>query len=220
MLTQGSAATLVAAGLLAVVDWVAVARAAAGLERLAKPAVVAALVATVLLNGPGAEPRTWLLVGALLASLAGDVLLLPPGRFTAGLAAFLVAHLAYLGIFLFDVGWLPGAAFGAAGTLVLLATAGRMILAGAAASGAAIPVAAYLVAISAMAIAASASGSAIAALGAWLFVASDTLLGWDRFAGPAPATPAAAARRRVAIMVSYHTAQIALTVAILGLVAA
>ena len=68
-----------------------------------------------------------------------------------------------------------------------------------------------------MAIAATASGSVIAAAGAWLFVASDTLLGWDRFAAAPAASSGTEARRRIAVIVPYHAAQVVLTVAILGL---
>ena len=78
------------------------------------------------------------------------------------------------------------------------------------------PVVAYFGAICLMAIAATASGSSLAAAGAWLFVASDTVLGWDRFAAPPAASRAAAARRRVAVIVTYHAAQVLLTVAVLG----
>ncbi len=96
------AVPLAVAAVLAVVDWLAVW--AGGpwgrrVERIAKPGVMVALIAAAWLATPvtpearAAQP--WLVAG-LVASLAGDVLLLPPGRFVAGLAAFLVAHLAYL----------------------------------------------------------------------------------------------------------------------------
>src|SRR3972149_296559 len=94
------AIALVAACLAAVIDWLAAARDDLRAERLVNPAVIVALIAAVLLAGPGVFPARALLVIALAASLAGDLLLLPPGRFTAGLAAFLVAHLAYLALFL------------------------------------------------------------------------------------------------------------------------
>ncbi|TAJ99211.1 MAG: lysoplasmalogenase [Chloroflexota bacterium] len=209
-------AALIAAGFLAVADWISVARADRLFEGIAKPAVIFSLFVAVLLAGPGASPVRWLLIVALAASLAGDWLLLPPGLFVAGLVAFLVAHLAYLALFLLgDLHAVP-AALGAAGAVVLLVTAGRAILAGAATARLGRPVIAYFGAICAMAIAATASGNALAATGAWLFVASDTILGWDRFAAPPATSPEAAARRRVAVIVPYHVAQVLLVVAVLG----
>jgi uncharacterized membrane protein YhhN len=209
-------AALVVAGLTAVADWIAVASNHRSVERIAKPAVIVCLLGGVVLADPGASASRWLLVAALAASLAGDWFLLPPVRFTAGLAAFLAAHLAYLALFLLgdlEGGW---AALGVAAAVVLLATAGRSILAGAARAGFGGPVVAYFTAICLMAIAATATGSPLAAAGAWLFVASDTLLGWDRFAAPPATSPAARARRSVAVIVTYHVAQVLLTVAVLG----
>jgi uncharacterized membrane protein YhhN len=68
-----------------------------------------------------------------------------------------------------------------------------------------------------MAIAATASGNLVAAAGAWLFVASDTLLGWDRFAAAPTSSSRDAAIRRLAVIVPYHAAQLLLAVAVLGL---
>jgi uncharacterized membrane protein YhhN len=91
----------IAAG-AAVVDWIAVwldGPRSPAVERVAKPLVLVALLAAAVLwpvgTGDSAAVRPWL-VAALAASLAGDVLLLGPGRFVPGLVSFLVAHLAYL----------------------------------------------------------------------------------------------------------------------------
>ena len=210
------AIALVAACLAAVIDWLAVARADLRTERIAKPAVIVALIAAVVLAGPGVFPVRALLVMALAASLAGDLLLLPPGRFTAGLAAFLVAHLAYLALFLLGPLDAGAALVGVGVSAVVLLSAGRPILAGASRAGMGGPVTVYFGAICLMAIAATASVSPGATVGAWLFILSDALLGWDRFAAPPAGSAAAAARRRVAVMVTYHAAQILLTVAVLG----
>ena len=88
------------AGALAVIDWIAVARANESLERRAKPAVMAILIAAVLISDPDASPRSVLLAIALATSLTGDWLLLPPVHFEKGLLAFFFAHLAYLGALL------------------------------------------------------------------------------------------------------------------------
>ena len=87
---------------------------------------------------------------------------------------------------------------------------GRQALAG--------PVTIYVLAISAMVVSAiatagradwSAGRSALAIGGALLFFASDGMIGWSRFVGDFP-------RSRVAIMVTYHLAQAALVLALLG----
>jgi uncharacterized membrane protein YhhN len=200
----------------AVIDWVAVAFAREGLERVAKPAALLALIGAAVVMTPVSDAvRPWLLA-ALAASLAGDVLLLPPGRFVPGLVAFLAAQLAYLVAFM----GLPGsgiwAAAGAAMATVLVVGVGRTIVAGARPSGLAAPVAVYLAAICGMAIAATWTGLPLAIIGAWLFVASDAILGWDRFAAVAPRSPRAAAARRLAVIVPYHLGQALLVVALAG----
>jgi len=207
------AGALIAAAFVAAADWVAVAREDRAFERLAKPGVIVCLFAAVVLAGPGDSAVRWLLVVALAASLAGDWLLLPPGQFIAGLVAFLVAHLAYLAIFLLDDVRAEPALVGVAALLVFVVVAGRRIVDGAWKAGLGGPVVAYFGVIAAMAVTATATGSILAAAGAWLFVASDTLLGWDRFVAP----PAAAARRRLGVIATYHAAQVLLTVAVLGL---
>lgn len=198
----------------AVLDWWAVATERGRLERLAKPATLGALIvvaATIDPTTPAARP--WFLA-ALAASLAGDVLLLPPGWFVAGLVAFLVAHLAYLGGFLTHPVSLAGTATGLAWALVLAAVVGRPIVRGAAErAGLAAPVVAYLGAILAMAVVATGSGT-LAAAGAWLFVASDAALGWDRFVTPPAATPATVARRGLVSIVPYHIGQLLLTLSL------
>ena len=59
-----------------------------------------------------------------------------------------------------------------------------------------------------MAVAATRTGMPAAILGAWLFVASDAMLGWGRLRAPAPGMPRGGGRGlRVAVMVTYHLAQ-------------
>src|SRR5437879_2084432 len=87
---------LAVAGVLAVVDWWAVATQNRLVEYVAKPGTLAALVAVALaLNPERADVRAWF-VAALILSLAGDVFLMLPGDlFVPGLASFLLAHVAY-----------------------------------------------------------------------------------------------------------------------------
>ncbi len=196
-------------------DWYAVARGDDRRERIAKPAVIAALIAAALFGDPEAQPVSLLLAGALGASLFGDLLLLPPVRFSAGLTAFLLAHVAYLAAFLLGPLHASEAAIGGVVGVAVLVLAGRPILRGAATAGMRRPVAVYFAAIILMAIAATASGSWVAAAGAWLFVASDAVLGWRQFVEAPESLDKAPAWHRLSVMVPYHLGQILLTAAIL-----
>jgi alkenylglycerophosphocholine/alkenylglycerophosphoethanolamine hydrolase len=78
-------------------DWVAVATGNKRLEYACKPLVMVALieVAAVIQPAVPAQRAWWL--AALALGIVGDVfLMLPRDRFVAGLAAFLVGHLAYI----------------------------------------------------------------------------------------------------------------------------
>ncbi len=146
----------------------------------------------------------WLVVAFALC-LAGDVfLLLPEGFFLLGLASFLLGHVAFIVVFLLagtTSWWAFAAVAGAAG---LRATVGGRIL-DATSDRMRRPVLAYLLVISLMAIAAWATGEPWLMAGAALFVASDTMLGWNRFV---------AARRwmGLAVIVTYHLAQVSFAV--------
>lgn len=188
-------------------DWVAVARRARVAEWVCKPATMVALIAAALALTPDSTgERAWFVV-ALVCALAGDVfLMLPPnGRFVPGLAAFLLAHLAYTAGFVV----LGLATPRLLGALLVLAVTGLLIggpiLRAVARSHADLrgPVIAYMAAITVMAACAAATGRWLAALGAVLFYASDSLIAWNRFVTPR-------AGDKVAIIVTYHLAQFAL----------
>ena len=213
----------------AVANWVAVAGNAAGadgealghgdyavepwrrrLEYVAKPAALAALVAVALALAPAdATVRAWF-VAALVLSLAGDVLLmLPSDRFVAGLGAFLLAHLAYVGGLLADGVTATGLAVGLVVVAGAVAVVGVPLLRGVrrSAPGMAGPVGAYVVVISAMVLCAVGTRDALAIAGAAAFYASDALIGLTRFVRPAVWAP-------LAIMVSYHVGQALLTLSL------
>ncbi|MNN08757.1 YhhN-like protein [compost metagenome] len=154
------------------------------LALLAKPIPVMAMIAW-LYNAPATQYRRWITIG-LGFSVLGDVLLaVPEDLFVFGLAAFLCAHLAYLrgycsrtlrpALFALLLSALTGAAL-----LGLLAShdLGTLL----------VPVAVYALAISAMLWRAIACAG-LAALGACLFVFSDSLIGIDRFVSPFAAAP-------------------------------
>ena len=217
-MTPLTVAGLVIAAVLAFIDWFAVARGDVRLERLAKPAVIAPLIVVVLLSDPEASTRSLLLAVALGASLTGDLLLLPPGRFLHGLAAFFVAHVAFLAAFALGPLRPEPAAIGAVAAVAVGLIVGRIILAGSARAGLRSPVGGYLGAILLMAVAATASGSPAAAVGAWLFVTSDAILGWDRFVAPPASSRRTGILRRLAIIVPYHGAQLLLTASLLAVI--
>jgi uncharacterized membrane protein YhhN len=202
---------LVVFAVAAVADWVAEGTGRERVRYLTKPAALAALLGVALALDPASSTvRAWFVV-ALAFSLAGDVLLmLPSDRFVAGLAAFLVAHLAYIGGLLADgvsAGWL---AAGLAVVAVTVVAIGRPLLAGVrrTATEMTVPVTAYMAVISAMVVCAIGTGDGLAIAGAALFYASDALIGISRFVRSTPWAP-------VAIMVTYHTGQCLLVLSLL-----
>lgn len=218
-------ALVAVAAVAAVIDWAAVwngSPRARAVERFAKPAVLLALLAAAVVAP--LDRTDWsgvvrpMLLAALAASLAGDIFLLPGGRFTAGLVAFLIGHVAYLAAFLVVPGSMPWLVAGLVAAVVLVATIGRLLVRAAKRSGMGVPVAAYLVAICAMAVAATHTGLPLAMGGAWLFVASDSMLGWGRFAlAPAGGAEERGDRRlSLAVITTYHVGQLLLVLALVG----
>lgn len=148
----------------------------------------------------------YLLMAGLAFSLVGDVFLMFPGRFIAGLVAFLIAHLCYIALFKQGLPWLPrrGAlvatlGLGVAMYALLFASLGPVLK---------IAVAAYVVVIAVMA--AQAIGRAIVlgdassravAIGAGFFMLSDSLLALNLFWRPIPLAP-------LWVLSTYYVAQI------------
>lgn len=122
-----------------------------------------------------------LLVAALALSAVGDAALAQDGdtAFMAGLGAFLLAHVAYAALFFAE-----GQGIAAASPLVLAAivvfAVGMGTLLVRRAGPLAVPVAVYVVAIAAMGISAATLGGLVL-LGAALFMASDAILGGEKF---------------------------------------
>lgn len=209
-MTPLALALLVAAAVLAVVDWGAVGRDDVRTDKRARPAVGVALIAAAAVLDPQSQAQRAAFLVALLLSLARD-LLMPGGerRFRFAVAASLAAHVAYVVGFQ-QVGW--SWLWAAAGiVVVLVATLGfavRLVL-GVRASAPALtlPVVLYIVVLSVMVVAASATGQPTAVAGAFLFYCADALAGWNRYREPTPYA-------RVAIVSAYHLAQILLVVSL------
>lgn len=201
------------AAIVALVDWLAVARDWRRVEMIAKPGVMvmllAWLIATVGLSGRLA----WFAAG-LVFSLAGDIFLIPPREsFLSGLFAFLLAHCAYLIGFNPDLPPINVASIALSFLVVLAAwQVYRRIARSLIDSGQqhlAIPVAAYFITINLMLLSAlmtlvrpewPALPALMVSIGALSFVASDACLAWNRFI-------ASICSGRLIVMVSYHLGQ-------------
>jgi uncharacterized membrane protein YhhN len=146
------------------------------------------LIIWLALTGPAATPPLykWLILISLIFCLGGDVLLMLPVKyFTAGLVSFLIGHLLYIAAFVTDGGfnlvliWLiPLLVYGVIFYRVLAPGLGRMQR----------PVIAYILIILVMAwqaggrwTAVGGSSALLAAIGAALFVISDSILAYGRF---------------------------------------
>jgi uncharacterized membrane protein YhhN len=212
------AAMVVAAG-----DWVAVARHATRARFVLKPLVIVVLMAAAVALGPGNPAVTVAgTIAALALSLAGDVfLMLPRDLFLAGLASFLLAHLAYVVAFNPTA---PPIGPTLAGVVMVLAVGLPLFLRmarGMRASGRdrlVVPVALYLAAIGAMVVSAIATvgrpdwdapHAALAIAGAGLFFASDSVIGWGRFVRPVR-------HGDLVVIVTYHLGQALLVLALLS----
>jgi uncharacterized membrane protein YhhN len=196
------AVALALTGGAALANWWTRVRPREWLETLSKP-LTTILVIWVAIAADGPTTATVIAVVGLVLCLAGDIALLDVvDKFTVGLAAFLLAHLAFVVMFIvlgLDRPW-----WGIVAGVVLavhVATVGRRIVAGASAQEPAlrIPVIAYVGTIAVMAVVAAMTGRSWAIVGAAFFVASDSILGWRAFV-----------RERtwmsLAVMVTYHAA--------------
>jgi uncharacterized membrane protein YhhN len=173
---------------------------------LCKPTTTTLLIvlAWSLAGAAGGRYASAILTGLVL-SLAGDVFLMLPGdRFVAGLVSFLLAHVAYLVAFTDGVrcaalplAFVPYIAAGAAALAMLWRNLGRLRA----------PVALYVAVIFAMAAQAATRAlllrttpATLAAVGAAIFVVSDTILAFDRFRSRFRSA-------RALVMATYVTAQ-------------
>lgn len=186
------------------------------LEYAAKPAVMICLFAWLYLATALDGAALWFGIGVLF-SLAGDLLLLQPGRFFVyGLAAFLLAHTAYIlgfnsppaGISFWSLALAVVVGMGAARLL-------RRILAAIRDKGQnhlAAPVALYGGAVTLMLLSAlltlpdsswHAGASLLVSTGALAFFLSDVILAWNMFVAPIK-------NGRLLNIMLYHAGQIAL----------
>lgn len=210
-----------------------------GLENLANGALVFSVLAALLYLFAVEQRQSWrrtaiktlsvallavvaahqnaplLLIIGLALSAAGDFFLSRDGdrNFLAGLGSFLAAHIVYVVLFYgAGVGAIaaltPGRTVLALGTL-LLSLGMLQVLLRRVEPAMRLPIVAYVVAIQLMGVAALTTGSPLVVVGALLFMASDTILAWEKFVETGPSS-----RRspmRIAVWLLYYAAQLSIT---------
>ena len=210
---------LAVAGLAALGDWVAVWRRRHRLEYLLKPVTLAVLIAAAA-TAELPDTKVWV-VAALAFGLVGDIALMfssdhpgpPDPQFLVGLGSFLLGHVCYLVAFTrYGVHPVPLIA-GAAVVATAAALTVPQVLSGARRTGGTpllAIVAGYAGLLAAMAVLGVGTAAPATAIGALLFLASDSALAWERFVRPLSHGP-------LLVIVSYHLAQ---TLILVGLVRA
>jgi uncharacterized membrane protein YhhN len=166
---------------------------------------------------PVSDAYRWLVAGALVFSMAGDIFLVFPGRFRAGLASFLMAHVLYVVAFAPPTGttaaslvvllpFVPFAAFAGAMLGLLWPHLGRDRA----------PVVVYVsvitlmgwrAALRALDPATPSPSDTLALAGALFFMASDGVLAYDRFVRGFALAPAI-------IMTTYYAAQVLIALSV------
>lgn len=203
-----------ALGVTALINWRSVLRRDEVAERVSKPLVVLLLMGLAWsLHWEGAVPGSPPLLPVVVAlgcCLVGDVALLRATelRFLVGLGAFLLGHVAYVWAILETprVDGFPWPLLVALPALVLLhATVGRDIVRHSGAQR--VPVFVYQLVISALVLVAAWAGDWLLLLGCAVFVASDAVLGHDRFVHERRWAP-------LTVIVTYHLAQTLILVAL------
>jgi uncharacterized membrane protein YhhN len=200
---------------LAAADWAAAENKWRRLHLVFKPATLLALIAWFSLAAGWGSGNTWFGL-ALVCSLLGDIILLFPGRFfVLGLAAFLLAHLAYvigfnqapLALNYLALVPLAGLVCGDIFVVRLLRPGLARIEGG---RGMLLPMVAYGIIISLMAISAwlclfrpawPANAALAAGVGALLFFCSDSLLVYNRIVRQTP-------HRDLWVLSAYHLGQV------------
>jgi uncharacterized membrane protein YhhN len=208
--------------IFALLNWIAVGRGMKRLEYVCKPATLTLFIIAALMvaNRMGwTWVATWF-VAALVLSLMGDILLMLPGHrwFLPGLLAFLLGHVAY--IIGFNATLPPPAAFILLPFLAILDwVILRKLVAGVQGSGVPemrLPVIFYAVVLTLMIFSGLATwfrpawawdARMAASVGGVLFLVSDVMLAWHRFVHRSRLLA-------VAVMVTYHLAQLSLVLVI------
>jgi uncharacterized membrane protein YhhN len=202
-------------------DWYETRRMSVKIRYLTKPMATALIWLGLVLYLPSLSWPVWLFVVGLALGLAGDIFLMFRGEsfFKAGLASFLMGHIAYVIGFAFSgsLGNTVWVVMLAVLPMVILAFFYRLIITKVVGTLKP-PVIAYSLVINLMLFMAllniirgewGTTATILSIAGSALFVLSDTLLAYDRFARP-PGPP----RDELWVMITYHLAQISIAVAV------
>jgi uncharacterized membrane protein YhhN len=198
--------------IVAVLNWVAVAKNWKMLDYFSKPGTMIILLFWVWQHSQFRGELSWFAL-ALVFSLVGDILLmLPRDLFSAGLVAFSLAHLAYIRALILD----PPLNLASLFILVMVSITGFQVYRGLAAGLAhrgkqnmKTPVLIYIVLVVGMLTSALLTlnrfwwqvvPSLLVSAGALLFAISDTWLAWDRFVNPV--------NNKLRVRITYHLGQI------------
>ncbi|MDP2733563.1 MAG: lysoplasmalogenase [Hoeflea sp.] len=184
-------------------------RPASLLRTVAKTLAIAALAAlTLAVGGPK------LLALALVLSALGDAFLAHEGdaAFLGGLGSFLAAHIAYAVLFLSTGPGLTGVALPGLLAVTAFALAMGFVMVRSAGPLAA-PVAAYVLAIAAMGLGGVTLGGLVL-IGVVLFMASDAILGSEKFL--MPQNSPLLRLTRPAVWILYYSGQVLITLGLLA----
>ena len=199
----------------ALLHWYSLATKQRKIEYFAKPATMIFLILWFITStSPGWSWLGILILFGLILSLAGDIfLMLPANWFLAGLIAFLLAQIAYIGginetriVFEWKI-LIFVAAILAVAIPIYIRLRGSLITGGK--DRLVIPVLIYVTVISIMVFSASTTlfkpdwskqASVLVTIGAILFFISDALLSWNRFVSPL-------SQGRLISIIPYHLAQ-------------
>jgi alkylglycerol monooxygenase len=198
------AAALATASAALGIDW---------LHHICKPlalSIAIVFAARRAMRAGGVARFDGLLLAGLVASLAGDVLLMGPAKlFVPGLVCFLLAHLAYIALFSIGVGMFPRRGVLAA-TLLIGVGMYAFLWQGGLPPALRIPVGVYVVVIACMAAQAIGRAAVLGeadpsapwvAVGACFFMLSDALLATNRFVAPLPLAS-------LWVLATYYAAQV------------
>ncbi|HET59153.1 MAG TPA: lysoplasmalogenase [Chloroflexi bacterium] len=203
-------------------DWYETRRMSVKIRYLTKPMATALIWLGLVLHLPTMSWPVWLFVVGLALGLAGDIFLMFWGEsfFKAGLASFFLGHIAYI------IGFLASGSVNSPGWALLMAVIPIVIVAfffriiiGKVEGSLKLPVIAYSLVINLMLymallnifrLAWGTTATILSIAGSALFVLSDSLLAYDRFAR-LPGPP----RNELWVMITYHLAQISIAAAVI-----
>ena len=207
---------------IAAADWLAVWHKRQQISYLTKPAALAALLIWYGLAGHFKENLLWFGVGLFLSFLGDIFLMLTHGYFSYGLAAFLLAHLAYISVLSQPLPQvtIPFYVLGltlVSNWLIIFGQLCSAMKASTAKAKVVWPVGIYSAMITVMLFFALMTlfhpgwkfpAAVLVSVGGLLFYCSDTMLAYDRFIRPF-------ARARFWVRVTYHLGQLGLAAGVL-----